>query len=174
MWRPTRYPASATSLSGLSNLEGALAVYDKVDYIKVIPEASLARLGGDEIRVHPRGYQQLEAVAYQRGEDGKLHTSDDIELGPVDVNWSIEEFYAVFGDDDKEFVGSLNNNGMFTPISTVRIRSASSAAITTATSGWWQPRRARKTRKANRWWASPIWWLPCRPILSGISPRYRA
>jgi quinohemoprotein amine dehydrogenase len=100
---------------GLSNLEGALAVYDKVDYIKVIPEASLARLGGDEKSVHPRGYQQLEAVAYQRGEDGKLHTSDDIELGPVDVNWSIEEFYAVFGDDDKEFVGSLNNNGMFTP-----------------------------------------------------------
>ena len=28
--------------------EGAFAVYDKVDYIKVLPEASLARLGGDE------------------------------------------------------------------------------------------------------------------------------
>ena len=35
----------------------------------------MARLGGDENSVHPRGYQQLEAVAYQRGEDGKLHTA---------------------------------------------------------------------------------------------------
>jgi quinohemoprotein amine dehydrogenase len=96
-------------------LEGALAVYDKVDYVKVLPEASLARLGGDEHDVHPRGYQQLEVVAYQRGEDGKLHTGDDIELGPVAANWSMEEFYASFGDDDKEFVGSLDNNGLFTP-----------------------------------------------------------
>lgn len=100
---------------GTSTLEGALAVYDKVDYIKVLPETALARLGGDEKSVHPRGYQQLEAVAYQRGEDGKLHTPDDIDLGPVDVVWSVEEFYASFGDDDKEFVGSLDNKGLFTP-----------------------------------------------------------
>ncbi|HLK63189.1 MAG TPA: quinohemoprotein amine dehydrogenase subunit alpha [Bryobacteraceae bacterium] len=100
---------------GNAVLEGAIAVYDKVDYIKVLPEASMARLGGDEKSVHPRGYQQLEAVAYQRGEDGKLHTGDDIELGPVDVTWSVEEFYSVFGDDDKEFVGTLNGNGLFTP-----------------------------------------------------------
>jgi quinohemoprotein amine dehydrogenase len=100
---------------GSAVLEGAIAVYDKVDYIKVLPEASLARLGGDERSVHPRGYQQLEAVAYHRGDDGKLHTGDDIELGPVEVNWSVEEFYSVFGDDDKEFVGTLDNSGLFTP-----------------------------------------------------------
>lgn len=96
-------------------LEGALAVYDKVDYIKVLPEASMARLGGDAKSSHPRGYQQLEAVAYQRGADDKPHTSDDVELGPVEVNWSVEEFYASFGDDDKEFVGTLDSNGLFTP-----------------------------------------------------------
>jgi quinohemoprotein amine dehydrogenase len=98
-----------------SVLEGALAVYDKVDYIKVLPEASLARLGGDSKSPHPKGYQQLEVMAYHRGEDGKLHTSDDIELGPVEVTWSVEEFYSVFGDDDKEFVGTLDGNGLFTP-----------------------------------------------------------
>ena len=27
--------------------------------------------------------------------------------GPMEVNWSVEEFYAVYGDDDKEFVGTL-------------------------------------------------------------------
>jgi quinohemoprotein amine dehydrogenase len=108
-------PGKRDLVLGTSSLEGALAIYDKVDYIKVLPEASMARLGGDEHDVHPRGYMQLEVMAYQRGEDGKLHTPDDIELGPVDVNWSVEEFYAVFGDDDKEFVGSLSNNGLFTP-----------------------------------------------------------
>jgi quinohemoprotein amine dehydrogenase len=93
-------------------LQSAFAVYDRVDYIKVIPETSMARLGGD---VHPKGYQQLEAVGYQRGADGKPHTADDVELGPIEVNWSVEEFYAVFGDDDKEFVGTLNSTGFFTP-----------------------------------------------------------
>jgi quinohemoprotein amine dehydrogenase len=96
-------------------LEGALAVYDKIDYIKVIPEASMARLGGDSHSSHPRGYQQLEAIAYQRGADDKLHTADDVELGPIEANWSVEEFFASFGDDDKEFVGTLDNNGLFTP-----------------------------------------------------------
>jgi quinohemoprotein amine dehydrogenase len=93
-------------------MQSAYAVYDKIDYIKVTPETSLARLGGD---VHPKGYQQLEAIGYQNGADGKPHTADDIELGPVDVNWSVEEFYAVYGDDDKEFVGTLNSTGFFTP-----------------------------------------------------------
>jgi quinohemoprotein amine dehydrogenase len=93
-------------------LQNAFAVYDHVDYIKVVPDTSLARLGGD---VHPKGYQQLEAIAYQRGADGKPHTADDVELGPIDVSWSVEEFYSVYGDDDKEFVGALNAQGFFTP-----------------------------------------------------------
>jgi quinohemoprotein amine dehydrogenase len=29
----------------------------------------------------------------------------------------VEEFMAVYGDDDKEFVGSLNSTGFFTPSS---------------------------------------------------------
>jgi quinohemoprotein amine dehydrogenase len=100
---------------GRASLQGAIAVYDKVDYIKVTPESALARLGGDEHDAHPKGYQQLEAIAFQKGEDGKMHTNDDVELGPVDVSWSIEEFMSVFGDDDKEFVGSLSSTGLFTP-----------------------------------------------------------
>ena len=95
-----------------SVLESALAVYDRVDYIKVLPEASLARLGSD---VHPKGYEQFDAVAYQRGADDKLHTADDVELGPIDVTWSVEEYLSVYGDDDKDFVGTLSPTGMFTP-----------------------------------------------------------
>ena len=99
---------------GRSVLQSAMAVYDRVDYIKVTPDSALAHLGSEK---HPKGYQQFEAVAYQRGADGKVHTADDVELGPIDVNWSVEEFYSVYGDDDKEFVGSLSNAGLFTPAS---------------------------------------------------------
>jgi quinohemoprotein amine dehydrogenase len=95
-------------------LPSAIAVYDRIDYIKVLPDSALARLGSQK---HPKGYQQFEAVAYQRGADGKLHTADDVELGPIDVTWSIEEFYSTYNDDDKEFVGSLSSTGFFTPAS---------------------------------------------------------
>jgi len=99
---------------GRSVLPSAIAVYDRIDYVKVTPDSALAHLGSEK---HPKGYQQFEAVAYQRGADGKLHTADDVELGPIDANWSVEEFYSVYGDDDKEFVGSLSNNGLFNPAS---------------------------------------------------------
>ena len=97
-----------------SVLANAIAVYDRMDYIKVLPQSTVARLGSE---THPKGYQQFEAVAYQRGADDKPYTADDVELGPVDVVWSVEEFYAVYGDDDKEFVGTLNSSGFFTPSS---------------------------------------------------------
>src|SRR5271170_7914950 len=97
-----------------SVLQNAIAVYDHIDYVAVTPDSALAHLGSQQ---HPKGFQQFEAVAYQRGADGKLHTADDVELGPIDANWSVEEFYSVFGDDDKEFVGSLSNTGLFNPAS---------------------------------------------------------
>ena len=93
-------------------LQSAIAVYDKVDYIRVIPDSAIARLGSD---VHPKGLQQFDAIAYQRGEDGKPHTADDVELGPIDVTWSVEEFQAVYGDDDKDFVGTLSPTALFIP-----------------------------------------------------------
>jgi quinohemoprotein amine dehydrogenase len=97
-----------------SVLESAIAVYSRVDYIKVTPDSALARLGSER---HPKGYQQFEAIGYQRGVDGKTNSAGDIELGPVDVKWSVEEFYSVDSDDDKEFVGSLGQSGFFTPAS---------------------------------------------------------
>ena len=99
---------------GRSTLQNALAIYDKVDYLKVTPETALARLGSD---VHPKGYQQFEAIGFNNGADGKPHTADDVEIGPIEVDWSVEEFMAVFGDDDKNFVGHLSETAFFTPAS---------------------------------------------------------
>ncbi len=95
-------------------LERAIPVFHKIDYIKVTPETALARLGSD---VHPKGYQQFEAVGYENGPDGKPGTADDVKLGPLDVDWKIEEFMAVYNDDDKDFIGHLSPTALFTPAS---------------------------------------------------------
>lgn len=90
----------------------AVAVYDRIDLIKVTPQAGMARVGGIKF---PRGYQQFEATAYANGADGKPGTADDVSLGLVDATWSIEEFSATFADDDKDFVGTIDQTGLFTP-----------------------------------------------------------
>jgi quinohemoprotein amine dehydrogenase len=94
-----------------SVISGALAIYDRVDYFKVTPESALATFGD---ATHPRGYQQFEAIGYQRGADGKLHTADDVELGPVDASWSLEVFYVAEGVST-DFVGKVSPTGLLTP-----------------------------------------------------------
>ena len=90
----------------------AVVVFNKTDGIKVRPQAGMARVGGANF---PKQYQQFEAVAYNNGADGKPDTKDDLDLGIVDVAWSLEEYTATFGDDDKEFVGTIDASGLFTP-----------------------------------------------------------
>lgn len=91
---------------------GAITIYDKIDYIKVMPDKALARLGG--IRF-PKGYQQFEAIAWNRGADNKPQTPDDLNLGIVDAEWAMEEFPSLYDDDDREYIGKLSPNGFFTP-----------------------------------------------------------
>jgi quinohemoprotein amine dehydrogenase len=90
----------------------ALVVYDKIDAIKVQPQAGMARVGG---AVFPKQLQQFEAVGVNYGPDGKPDTPDDLVLGLVDVIWSLEEYTATFSDDDLQFVGGINDRGLFTP-----------------------------------------------------------
>ena len=59
----------------------AVAVFDKVDYIKVTPDAGMARVGGVSF---PKQFQQFDAVAFNRGPDGKPQTADDVSLGVAD------------------------------------------------------------------------------------------
>ena len=89
-----------------------LTVFDRVDYVRVLPEQGMARLGGGSM---PKGYQQFDAVAYHNGPDGLPATADDFELGPVPVTWSVEEYFATLDDDDIRYVGRLDDNGLFTP-----------------------------------------------------------
>ena len=98
-------------LAGLS-LRGALTVFDEVDRIEVTPQAGMARIGG---AAFPKGYQQFEATAYSDGPDGEANTADDLGLGVVDAEWSMEEYAATLDDTDISFVGTLDQNGRFTP-----------------------------------------------------------
>lgn len=95
-----------------STAERAIAVYDKVAYVKVMPDASMARLGGT---ITAKQFAQFEAIAYAAGPDGKPQTADDIPLGPISARWSMEEFVSTPGDDDIKYVGKLNDSGLFTP-----------------------------------------------------------
>ncbi len=91
---------------------GALTVYDEVDRIAVTPRAGMARVGGVRF---PKQFQQFEARAWHDGPDGERATDDDLDLGMVDVRWSIEEYAVTFGDDDIRYVGDVEPGGRFVP-----------------------------------------------------------
>lgn len=103
-----------TVLVAAATGEASVAVYSSMDYIKVSPPGAMAYLGGGGSQ-YPKGYQQFEAVAYANGPDGKPNTKDDIELGLVDAAWTIEEYTTTYNDNDKDFVGTMDQTGFFTP-----------------------------------------------------------
>lgn len=91
----------------------ALAVYDSIDSLRVTPTWAMARVGGD---VFPKGFAQFEARAFDNGADDKPDTPDDIDLGLVPATWSLEEYAAIYNDDDVKFVGAIDaKSGLFTP-----------------------------------------------------------
>ena len=96
-----------------TSVRGAVAVFDKIDYLKVTPDRSMARVGGV---MFPKMLARFEAVAWSNGADGKPDTKDDLDLGAVDATWSLEEYTATFDDDDLKFVGEIDRTrGFFTP-----------------------------------------------------------
>jgi quinohemoprotein amine dehydrogenase len=99
------------SLAG-STRPSAVVVYNRMDAIKVTPQAGMARIGGVTFPIRK---EQFEARGVSNGPDEKPGTPDDLDLGPVDVRWSLEEYPATFKDDDAKFVGELGPGGLFIP-----------------------------------------------------------
>lgn len=101
---------------GEAQLAGGLSVYRKLDYLKVEPEHPMTRLGGNggSRAAMPA---QLEAVGYAVGPDGKRGTRDDVRIGALPAQWSLENLTpaaAEMGDADFA-VGRMEPNGLFWP-----------------------------------------------------------
>ena len=109
---PDAMPGGRDVFVGDASLAQAVVVHDGIDRIQVLPRTGMARVGGI---VFPKGYQQFEAIAFDDGPDGRPGTDDDLELGPVAVEWSLEEYAATFDDNDIQFVGHIDQTGLFVP-----------------------------------------------------------
>ena len=102
----------AVSIQGVEG-EGQVAVYEAVDYIRITPERGFARPGG--IRT-PKIFQQYEVVGYANGPDNAKGTDDDVKLGRVGpVKWNLEEYVKRPNDDDIQYVGAVDQTGLFHP-----------------------------------------------------------
>jgi quinohemoprotein amine dehydrogenase len=130
---------------GGASLKSAAVVFDKVARIKVTPLAGMARVGGV---VFPKQYQQFEAIAYHNGADAKPDTEDDVEIGPVDVSWGLEE-YGVPTTTTTSSTWAASTSAACSPRTSMgRTHSAAVTATTSATCGWWPRTRTPRTATA--------------------------
>ena len=88
-------------------------LYDAVDYVRIRPLQGLSRIGGSNF---PKQLERFEAVAVQRGKDGKPYTEDDVDLWMVPAKWRLVEAAVRDDDDDLSYVGTIDpDSGMFSP-----------------------------------------------------------
>ena len=92
---------------------GLFSVYSSVAYIKVVPSPAMSRTGGLGQAV--KQLVQFDAIAYGAGPDGVPGNGDDLEIGRVPASWKVVELMNAPDDDDIDFVGSIDGNGLFTP-----------------------------------------------------------
>ncbi|MGB2131142.1 MAG: quinohemoprotein amine dehydrogenase subunit alpha, partial [Marinobacterium sp.] len=95
---------------------GRFAVYDQIANVKVVPEFTVARIGGNGSST-PRVEARFEAEAWAAGADGKAGTADDYRIGMMPATWSVAPFDEVAeADRDVHFTGRMNSStGVFTP-----------------------------------------------------------
>lgn len=93
----------------------ALAVYDAVDRITVVPEVAISRVGGNGGPI-PKVPAQFEAMGWTDGPDGTPGTEDDLALGPVAATWAVTDWNeAAAAMEDAKYAGSIDAAGLFTP-----------------------------------------------------------
>ncbi|WP_256675664.1 quinohemoprotein amine dehydrogenase subunit alpha [Pseudomonas sp. R5(2019)] len=114
--------AHASASDGMRSVEigaahggAGLAVYRKIDFLSIEPDAAMARVGGNGGPL-PKVPVQFEAVAYANGPDGKPGTDDDLRLGYMSATWSIANLNANAAEmEDLKFAGNLEPGGLFIP-----------------------------------------------------------
>lgn len=101
---------------GAARGKGLLAVYERVARVDVEPAHAIARVGGPGDAQMEKVGVAYRALGWAAGRDGKAGTADDLRLGYLSVQWSIEA-----ADEeaekarDQDFVGRIGADGVFVP-----------------------------------------------------------
>nr|WP_285887716.1 quinohemoprotein amine dehydrogenase subunit alpha [Pseudomonas sp. BJa5]MDL2428437.1 quinohemoprotein amine dehydrogenase subunit alpha [Pseudomonas sp. BJa5] len=90
---------------------GSLAVYKDIAEVKVVPEFSISRIGGNGGST-PKVQGSFDAEAWGKGADGK-----PFRIGVFPAQWSVEPFDdRAKEDQDVKFAGAMDAaTGIFTP-----------------------------------------------------------
>jgi quinohemoprotein amine dehydrogenase len=100
---------------GSARAPGALAVYERLARVEVLPADAVARIGGGGGAMEKIGVA-YRAVGYAAGPDGKAGTGDDLKLGYMPATWAIAPADHTAEEElDHKFAGSIDVNGVFTP-----------------------------------------------------------
>ena len=101
---------------GSATLDSAVALFGQVNAVTVLPDYSVARVGGHGGSQN-KMYGAFTAYAIDYGQDGAIGGGDDIELGAVPASWRVEPWdETARHDDDVKFAGSMDAvTGIFTP-----------------------------------------------------------
>lgn len=87
-----------------------LAVYDKVEEVKVVPAFSIARIGENGASV-PKVQGRFEAEAW-----GKDANGQPLRIGYLPASWKVEPFNErAVEDEDVKFAGKMQADGVFVP-----------------------------------------------------------
>ncbi len=100
---------------GDTSLDGALVVYNQVDRVAIVPEVTIARVGGAGGPIAPVP-AQFEAIGYMAGPDGEAGTDDDVRIGVMPAEWAAIDFDEIAAAmDDAKFAGQMSASGLFMP-----------------------------------------------------------
>ena len=114
--------AAANAASGARDVavggtmaSGLFTVYQHIDHVRVEPWYAISRVG-DAGGALARVTAQFEAVAFLNGPDGEEGTDDDVRIGVMPAEWSIENFDEIAAElQDTRYSGTIDENGMFMP-----------------------------------------------------------
>ncbi|RQP07083.1 MAG: quinohemoprotein amine dehydrogenase subunit alpha [Paracoccus sp. BP8] len=92
-----------------------LVAYDRPDRISIVPDMTIARIGGNGGPI-PKVPAQFEAMGWLNGPDGEAGTEDDIALGAFPASWATDNFDEEAEKmQDAKYAGSIDDTGLFTP-----------------------------------------------------------
>ena len=91
-------------------------LYDSVDRVTVEPEFTIARVGGGSAEGPAAVPAHFKAIGWWNGPDGEAGTEDDIRIGAVPAEWSVENANETAeAMMDATYAGEIGPDGIFMP-----------------------------------------------------------